>query len=73
MTKKKRRQELAVAGTVPLWPDAGQQLGLGKNGTYAAAHRGEIEGLLKFGRCFRVAVPALRRMLEEGHKGLGRK
>lgn len=27
---------------IPLWPDAGQAIGLAKNATYAAARRGEI-------------------------------
>jgi hypothetical protein len=27
---------------IPLWPDAGQQAGLGRNSTYKAADRGDI-------------------------------
>jgi hypothetical protein len=53
-----------------LWPAAGQALNLSRNATYKAAQRGEIEGLLKFGRVYRVAVPAFERMLEEGHRKL---
>lgn len=41
---------------IPLWPDAGEILGLSKNPTYAAANRGDIPGLLRFGSAYRVAV-----------------
>jgi hypothetical protein len=40
--------------TVPLWPHAGMALGLTRNGTYAAANRGEIP-VLKFGNLKRVS------------------
>jgi excisionase family DNA binding protein len=43
---------------------AGKQLGLGKNGAYAAAARGEIP-VLRFGSRLRVPVVALERMLAE--------
>jgi excisionase family DNA binding protein len=48
--------------TVPVWPDAGQALGLGRNATYDAVARGEIP-VLRFGR--RIVVPkrALERMV----------
>ena len=45
-------------------PEAGKQLGLGKNGAYAAAARGEIP-VLKFGSRLRVPVIAFERMLAE--------
>ena len=67
------KKDLTFGGTLPLWPTVGKALNLGKNGTYAAAKRGEIEGLMKFGRVYRVAEPAFRRMLEEGHKPAGKK
>jgi hypothetical protein len=54
--------------TLPLWPDVGQALGLSRNGVYAAAARGEIAGLLRFGRKLRVGRDALERMLMEGHQ-----
>ena len=53
---------------MPLWPDVGQALDLSKNGTYAAAKRGEIPGLMRFGRVYRVSVSALQRLMAEGHK-----
>lgn len=48
--------------TLPVWPDAGKLLGLGRNSTYDAVARGEIP-VLRFGR--RIVVPrrALERML----------
>jgi excisionase family DNA binding protein len=45
-------------------PEAGKQLGLGKNGSYAAAARGEIR-VLRFGSRLRVPVVALERLLAE--------
>jgi excisionase family DNA binding protein len=44
-------------------PKAGELLGLGRNGSYEAAHRGEIP-TIRFGRLLRVPVAALERMLE---------
>ena len=46
-------------------PEAGRRLGLGINGSYAAANRGEIP-TLKFGKKLRVSRRALERMLTEG-------
>ncbi len=48
--------------TAPLWPDAGQACGLGRNATYDAARRGEIP-TLRFGRSLRVPPAALLAML----------
>ena len=45
-------------------PEAGKQLGLGKNGAYAAAARGEIP-VLRFGSRLRVPVVAFDRMLAQ--------
>ena len=45
-------------------PEAGKHLGLGKNGSYASAARGEIP-VLRFGSRLRVPVVALERMLSE--------
>jgi excisionase family DNA binding protein len=45
-------------------PEAGKQLGLGKNGSYAAAARGEMP-VMKFGSRLRVPVVAFDRMLAE--------
>jgi excisionase family DNA binding protein len=48
--------------TIPVWPDAGKALGLGRNATYDAVARGEIP-VIRFGR--RIVVPkrALERMV----------
>jgi excisionase family DNA binding protein len=48
---------------VPLWPDAGQALGLSRNCTYDSARRGEIP-TIRFGRTIRVPIAALKRLLE---------
>jgi hypothetical protein len=49
--------------TVPLWPTAAQALGLERSAAYAAAARGEIPGLLRIGRRYRVATATLRSTL----------
>jgi excisionase family DNA binding protein len=46
-------------------PEAGKHLGLGKNGAYAAAARGEIP-VIKIGSRLRVPVVAFERMLADG-------
>jgi excisionase family DNA binding protein len=52
---------------VPLWPDVGKALGLSKNHTYEAARSGEIP-TIKIGRCLRVPLAALNKMLEDAGK-----
>lgn len=49
--------------TVPLWPDAGQAIGLGRGATYAAAARGDIPTIPTGGRKQRVPTAVLRQML----------
>jgi excisionase family DNA binding protein len=44
-------------------PKAGKQLGLGKNASYEAAHRGEIP-VIRIGRRLLVPIVAFERMLE---------
>jgi hypothetical protein len=51
--------------TINLWPDAGQQLGLGKNATYEAALRGQIPGVLRIGSRWLV----LRDVFERAMRG----
>lgn len=51
-------------GAIPLWPDTGRILGIGKDATYAAARAGEIP-TLRFGRRILVPVPKLLAMLGE--------
>jgi hypothetical protein len=48
--------------TIPLWPDAGMQLGLSRNGTYDAARRKEIP-TLRFGKKLVVPIEAFERLL----------
>jgi excisionase family DNA binding protein len=52
---------------LPLWPDVGKALGLSRNHTYDAARSGEIP-TVKFGRCLRVPLVALNKMLEDAGK-----
>jgi hypothetical protein len=52
---------------VPLWPDVGKALGLSKNHTCDAAKSGEIP-TIKIGRCLRMPLAALNKMLEDGGK-----
>jgi len=49
--------------TIPLWPDTGRALGLGRGSTYAAADRGEIP-TIRIGRKLVVPTAAVRRMVE---------
>ena len=49
-------------GTMPLWPNAGMQLGLSRNGTYDAARRGEIP-TVRFGKKLVVPVDRFERLL----------
>lgn len=49
--------------TVPVWPTAGQALGLSRSSTYLAAQRGDLPGLLRIGGRYMVATAALRRAL----------
>jgi excisionase family DNA binding protein len=55
--------DLRKCVTVPLWPEAGQLLGIGKNSTYAAAKSGEIP-VLKIGGRYLCSAPALLRLIE---------
>lgn len=48
------KPEKVEALVMPLWPDAGRALGLGRNATYEAVARGEIP-VIRFGR--RIVVP----------------
>ena len=48
--------------TVPVWPDARQMLGLGRNATYDAVARGEIP-VLRIGRRILVPRKALERLV----------
>lgn len=48
--------------TMNLWPDAGRQLGLGKNATYQAAERGQIP-VIRIGKRLLVSRVAFDRML----------
>jgi hypothetical protein len=57
------KQVLKTELTVPLWPTAGQALGLGRNAAYKAAAKGEIPGVYRIGDKIRVATAPLRRAL----------
>lgn len=48
--------------TMPLWPDAAKELGVGRDAAYAAAERGEIPAF-RIGRFWRVGRVALERKI----------
>lgn len=52
-----------LAPTIPLWPDAGRALRLGRSSTYDAAARGQIPGAVQIGGQWRVATATFRRAL----------
>lgn len=54
--------DLRHRATIPLWPDAGQLLGLSKNSVYNAAKSGEIP-VLKIGGRYLCSAPALLRLI----------
>lgn len=52
---------------MPLWPDTGQLLGLGRGATYLAAQRGDIETIRIGGRVLALKAPLFKRLgLEDG-------
>ncbi len=62
MTEQTAVEALAGKLVAPVWPDVGQALGLSKDSTYRAVHRGDIPSL-RVGRRLLVPVPALLRLL----------
>ena len=48
--------------TIPVWPDAGKRLGVGKNQAYEAAKTGELP-TIKIGKRILVPLAAFERML----------
>lgn len=50
--------------TLPLWPDVGKALGIGRSSVYELAARGDIPGVIDLGRRRVVATAALRRWLQ---------
>jgi hypothetical protein len=53
---------------LPLWPETGRLLHLGRGATYAAAERGEI-ATVDFGRLKRVPTSWIRRKLGMSESG----
>jgi hypothetical protein len=60
---KKRDDEVDEPLAMPLWPDTGRLLGLGKNRTYDSARAGEIP-TVPFGRVLRVTMWFYRQLRE---------
>jgi hypothetical protein len=52
--QKNARAPVPAPVTVPLWPDAGQTLGLRRGATYACAANGSIP-TIRFGKFLRVS------------------
>jgi hypothetical protein len=59
------RRLLDENAVLPLWPETGKLLHLGRGATYAAAEKGEIE-TVDFGRLKRVPTAWLKRKLGLG-------
>lgn len=64
MTKSNGEGQEGQRLVYSLWPEAGQMLGLTKNGAYAAAKRGDIP-TIRIGRLLKVPRAAFDRMLQE--------
>lgn len=62
MRQPKRDGQGIKRETIQLWPEAGRRLGLGKSGTYEAAHRGDIP-VIRMGGRFLVLREPFERML----------
>jgi hypothetical protein len=60
--KKTKKSSGIQRRVIPLWPDAGEQLGLSRNSTYTSAARGEIP-TLRFGRKLVVPVDQFEKLL----------
>ncbi|MET4611053.1 putative DNA-binding transcriptional regulator AlpA [Rhodococcus sp. PvR044] len=62
---RKQKRDLAEAGlTVPLWPTAGQAVGVSKSHAYALARRGEFPvRVLRLGAAYRVVTAELQALL----------
>ncbi len=59
---------LSQNAVLPLWPETGKILRLGRSATYAAARAGEIE-TVEFGRLKRVPTAWLKRKLGLSESG----
>lgn len=57
------REKLNTQLTVPLWPEAGEALGISRQHAYERANTGEI-CTIRIGRAFRVPTAWLRRILQ---------
>jgi hypothetical protein len=49
--------------TRPLWPDIAREMGIGKNGVYRAAERGEIPGARRIGKRWFVLIEPYERAM----------
>lgn len=62
-TNKPDTQEIEP-GTIPLWPDTGRRLRLGRAATYDAYHRGDLPvPVIRIGKKLLVPKAALDRLL----------
>ncbi len=62
MTTTKTLDSIRDRGTIPLWPDAANVLGIGRDAAYLAARNGELP-TLRMGRRILVPVPKLLALL----------
>ena len=64
MDKRRRKNppKKIAAATMPLWPDAGNLLGLSRGATYQAAQRGDIPTIRIGGRVLALTHPLYRQL-----------
>jgi hypothetical protein len=62
MISEEIKNEISTQLTVPVWPHAGQALGVSRNTAYQAARRNEIP-TIKIGNRLAVPTAHLRKML----------
>jgi hypothetical protein len=66
----KRRQSTPpnkiTPATMPLWPDAGQLLGISRGATYLAAQRGDIKTIRIGGRVLALVKPLYQQLGIDG-------
>lgn len=63
MSQEDARKMCADHATVPIWPHAGQALGLGKSTTYNAANAGDLPGVIRIGSKLLMGTVALAQLL----------
>jgi hypothetical protein len=68
MDKRRRKAppKKITPATMPLWPDAGQLLGISRGATYLAAQRGDIKTIRIGGRVLALIKPLYQQLGLDG-------